>query len=76
LKLSGRYSYHWERQAIDGTIYRHDNAPHKRWASVQTFPRHFHNGSENQVEKSTLNADPAQGLREFLLFARKKLAEV
>lgn len=30
LKLEGRYSYHWERAEIDGTIYRHDNAPHKR----------------------------------------------
>jgi len=30
LKLSDRYSYHWERQAIDDTIYRHDNAPHRR----------------------------------------------
>ncbi len=24
LKLEGRYSYHWERKFIDGTIYRHD----------------------------------------------------
>jgi len=31
LKLVERYSYHWERRAIDGTIYRHDNAPHNRW---------------------------------------------
>ena len=30
LKLQGRYSFHWERRAIDGTIYRHDNAPHRR----------------------------------------------
>ena len=37
LKLSGRYSYHWERRAIDGTIYRHDNAPHKRWQVVESF---------------------------------------
>jgi len=29
LKLAGRYSYHWERRAVDGAIYRHDNAPHK-----------------------------------------------
>jgi uncharacterized protein DUF6516 len=42
LKLQGRYSFHWERQAIDGTIYRHDNAPHRRWEAVATFPRHFH----------------------------------
>ena len=51
LKLAGRYSYHWERQAVDGTIYRHDNAPHKRWQSVSTFPRHFHNAA---VAHSTL----------------------
>jgi len=24
LKLANRYSLHWERQAIDGTIYRHE----------------------------------------------------
>ncbi len=28
LKMEGRYSYHWERKFIDGTIYRHDKAPH------------------------------------------------
>jgi len=27
LKLFDRYSYHWGRRAIDGKIYRHDNAP-------------------------------------------------
>ncbi len=37
LKLEGRYSFHWERQAIDGSIYRHDNAPHRRWEPVATF---------------------------------------
>lgn len=24
LSLSGRYSYHWERRFIDGTVYRHE----------------------------------------------------
>jgi hypothetical protein len=38
LKLLGRYSYHWERRAIDGSIYRHDNTPHKRWQTIGTFP--------------------------------------
>jgi len=41
LKLVGRYSLHWERSFIDGTIYRHDNAPHLRWRGIKTFPRHF-----------------------------------
>jgi hypothetical protein len=27
LKVAGRYSYHWDRMAVDGSIYRHDNAP-------------------------------------------------
>ncbi len=73
LKLKGRYSYHWERRAIDGSIYRHDNAPHKQWKSVQTFPDHFHNGNEWIVAESRLSKIPAEGLRQFLEFARAKL---
>lgn len=46
----GRYAYHWERKSIDGTIYRHNNAPHKDWEKVSTFPKHFHNGDENKNE--------------------------
>ena len=74
LKLSGRYSYHWERRAIDGKIYRHDNIPHKRWEYVETFPQHFHNGSETIVEKSHLSKIPEEALREFLGFVREKMS--
>ena len=73
LKLKGRYSYHWERRHIDGTIYRHDNAPHKKWHEVKTFPKHFHKGSENLVVESNINSDIRDALRKFLEFARKKL---
>lgn len=73
LKLEGRYSYHWERKAIDGTIYRHDNAPHKRWRKVKTFPKHFHEGSEEQVMESYLSDTAEEGLRGFLTFVRNKL---
>ena len=73
LKLEGRYSYHWEREAIDGTIYRHDNAPHKRWQRVKTFPKHFHDGSEEEVGESYLSDDPEEALREFLTFAQNRL---
>lgn len=72
LKLEGRYSYHWERKAIDGTIYRHDNAPHKRWRKVKTFPKHFHEGSEERVTESYLSDTAEEGLREFLTFVRNK----
>jgi hypothetical protein len=70
LKLQGRYSFHWERRALDGKIYRHDNAPHKRWESVATFPRHFHDGSETNVSESHLSEIPEEALREFLVFVR------
>jgi Family of unknown function (DUF6516) len=70
LKLQGRYSFHCERRALDVKIYRHDNAPHKRWESVETFPRHFHNGSETNVSESYLSEVPEQALREFLAFVR------
>lgn len=66
LKLHGRYSFHWERRAIDGTIFRHDNAPHNRWKSIATFPRHFHDETESNVSESHLSAIPEEGLREFL----------
>ena len=72
LKLKGRYSYHWERRMIDGSIYRHDNAPHKKWEKIKTFPKHFHNGSEDNVVESEISEVPEKALREFLEFARKK----
>lgn len=73
LKRHGGYSYHWERRAIDGTIYRHDNAPHKHWQSVATFPRHFHDGTETDVSEGHISEVPEEGLREFLTFVRGTL---
>jgi hypothetical protein len=75
LEVTGRYSYHWERRALDNTIYRHDNAPDLNWHTVATFPHHFHNGQENTVTESHLNRDPNEALRQFLEFAREKLGE-
>jgi len=73
LKLRERYSLHWERRAIDGTIYRLDNAPHRRWQAVATFPRPFHNGSELNVTESHISEVPEQALREFLAFVQTTL---
>lgn len=75
LENEGRYSYHWERRHLDGTLYRHNNAPHKRWNHVTTFPKHFHAGSEEQVAESSLSDDPPEALREILTFARRTIAK-
>ncbi len=71
--IAGRFGFHWERRHLDGTIYRYDNFPDIAWHRVETFPRHFHNGSQNQVEAAPFSPDLEQGFREFLLFAEEKL---
>ncbi len=74
LSTSGRYSYHWERRLSPaGDLYRHDNAPHEKWRYVKTFPKHFHAGSESNVQDSHISDIPERALREFLAFIRRKL---
>ena len=67
------YAYHWEQRAKRGLIYRFDNAPD--FPHLPTFPQHFHNGTEDNVEVSQLPADPNEALRVVLRFVRQKLAE-
>lgn len=66
---SGKYSYHWDRRLTDNTLYRHDNAPHQKWGNLVTFPKHFHNGSEELVVPSYISETPDLALRELLVFA-------
>lgn len=72
-KIPGRFSYHWERRHIDGKLYRHDNFPDPRWKKVFTFPKHFHNGSQSQVQESSIDDNPISGVREFMTFVRTRL---
>ena len=73
LSTSGRYSYHWEHRHISGRIYRHDNAPHEKWRKLKTFPRHFHNGSEDNVEESDLPDSPKASVRIFLSWIMSRI---
>ena len=74
ISVTGRYSYHWDRRLTPpGDLYRHDNAPHRRWRNVATFPRHFHDGGEQSVVESHISSVPEDALREFLAFVRHKL---
>jgi hypothetical protein len=74
ISISGRYSFHWERRLTPkGDLYRHDNAPHRRWRHVLTYPKHFNSGSETNVVESHLPDEPPDALRELLRFVRQKL---
>lgn len=66
----GKYSYHWQDKDL---VFRHDNAPHEKWKHVKTFPKHFHNGSEESVVESNINDNPEEAIREFLVFVRSKI---
>ena len=66
------YAFHWERRAIDGLLYRWDNAPHHR--EISTFPHHLHSGSESHVVESQLPTDsPESALRHIFGFIAKRL---
>jgi hypothetical protein len=70
--ISGKkYSYHWQR--VDGKIYRHDNAPHKKHEKIKTFPKHFHHGSEDNIKESAIADNPESAIRDFLKFVRENL---
>jgi len=49
--VDGEYSFHWEQSMIRNSIYRHDNAPHEKWSHISTFPRHCHDGVQDNVVK-------------------------
>lgn len=69
----GKYSYHWDRRLTSNKIYRHDNAPHEKWRDVPTFPKHFHNGSEDVVVSSNIDDNPELAVKEFLRFVAGRL---
>jgi hypothetical protein len=70
LSTSGKYSYHWEQRHVRGLIHRHDNAPHGKWKEIKTFPKHFHDGNEDNVKESSIPDDPLSAINYFLTFIR------
>ena len=71
--VRGKYSYHWDRMLVNESIFRHDNAPHKRWRKIKTFPKHFHQETEYAVKESYISDDPLFAIEEFLEFVRTML---
>ena len=74
-RITGRFAYHWEHRHINGGLHRHDNRPHKHLKHMKTFPKHFHNGNEENVTKSDIPSEPTEAIRFFLTFIRQKLRE-
>jgi len=56
-------------------MYRHDNFPDINWRGISTYPKHFHNGSQDAVEASHIQDNSVAGLNQFMVFVRCKLAK-
>ena len=69
------YSYHWEQRTVRNAIYRHDNAPHEKWQSISTFPKHCHDGTQLNVTESFLPDDPDCAVEEFLCLVRVRMVK-
>ncbi len=70
VKKKGVYAYHWERINIDGTIYRFNNLPDKDAKKLQTYPKHFHNKTQQNVIESDLSDSPEEAIITVLEFVR------
>lgn len=74
--LDGEYSFHWEQRGIRNSIYRHDNAPHLKWAAIKTFPKHCHNNTDENTSESYISDNPKEAIRQFIGIVREKLIEL
>lgn len=72
-KREGRFGFHWERRHLDGAIYRYDNFPDVEWQRVDTYPYHFHSGSQENVVAAPFSQEIRTAFREFLRFAQHEL---
>ncbi|MEX2690351.1 MAG: DUF6516 family protein [Candidatus Njordarchaeum guaymaensis] len=54
-------------------MYRYDNTKH--WKKISTYPHHFHNGSEENIQDSHLPRDPLNGVIFFLRFIRMRIKD-
>jgi hypothetical protein len=72
-RLHDRFGFHWECRDDSKSVYRYDNVPDKNWDSVETFPFHFHAGSQNSVKASPFPLAPLEGFRAFMEFIRARL---
>lgn len=60
---------------LESIVKTYDNAPHKVWAYVVTFPHHFHNGDDKAVIESDMDSKPDIQMKKFMDFVRTTLLE-
>lgn len=72
-RLPDKFGFHWETMNHPNTIFRYDNFPDKKWSHIPTYPYHFHNGSQENVEAPPFPLYVIEGFRAFLEFVKGKM---
>jgi len=70
--IDGSYLDVWLSRRIPGRFAYHWE--HLR--CMRTFPKHLHDGSEENVKESAISDNPEKAVREFLSFIKSKLKTV
>lgn len=71
--IKNRFAFHWEREHLDGKIFRFDNYPDTKWKKVKSFPYHFHNGDQSKVIATDFSQEIIGGFRDFMRFVQRKI---
>jgi len=68
-----RFSCHWERRALDGKIYRVDNAPNH--PEISSAPWHFHYGSDSIIKPFKGSTEIGEIIKGFFNLIRSIIKE-
>ncbi len=72
-RIPCKYAFHWERRHIDNTVYRWDNAAHRRIERLETFPHHFHEGNQHCIRPFKAKETMEDTLRIILEYVRRQV---
>lgn len=71
--IPGKFGFHWETLNSKKEIFRYDNFPDPKWKNIETYPYHFHNGSQNNVVATPFPQDELNAFHAFMGFVKDKL---
>ncbi len=74
-RIQCKYAFHWERRHLDNTVYRWDNAAHKTLEKIETFPHHFHEGTQYNIQPFKPKKSMDETLREILRYISQRIGE-
>ena len=72
-RIPCKYAFHWERRHLNGSVYRWDNAAHRKVEGLETFPHHFHDGRQDSIRSFTPSDSMEDTLRHILRVIRDRL---